>query len=185
MCPENRLKWQSLALAMMIVAAAVAPVRHNLMSSYLVCRPRASVTIDGLIHNAPYDLYLFGNNSHAGAGAGAKFHVNGTSQSTRGSGGPVFTKGGDYSEFQGVRADGDGALVIAVEASQGGLGIFNVITDPAISFVYDGKHSAELLSQWKSRRESRTLDIMEEVGTSAGAVRELGRPVSLSVKVSP
>lgn len=170
-----------------------APVQNNLMNAYLVCRPRASVTIDGLIPNAPYDLYLFGNNSHAGAGA--KFNVNGTSQSTEGSGGPVFTKGVDYAEFQGVRADKDGALVITVEASQGGLGVFNgfqlhgefawsavlttgpdsrrrplvdlgsvvdqrakLITDPMISFVYDGRHSAELLAQWKSHRESRRLD---------------------------
>ena len=32
------------------------------------------------------------------------------------------------------------------------------ITDPLVSFVYEGKHSAELLAQWKSHRASRKLD---------------------------
>ena len=64
-----------------------------------------------------YDLDLFGNNSHAGAGA--KFAVNGgTPQSTQGTQGPVFTEGTDYVEFKDVRADGEGRLNITLGPRQ-------------------------------------------------------------------
>ena len=100
-----------------------APVQNSLLNSYLVCRSQASVAIDGLIPHASYDLWLFGNNSHAGAGA--KFSVNGTSQTTQGSTGPVLTPGVDYVEFKGVVADDDGQLLVTVETSRDGLGILN------------------------------------------------------------
>ena len=39
-----------------------APVNNALMNSYVVCRVGASVMLGGLVPNARYDLYLFGNN---------------------------------------------------------------------------------------------------------------------------
>ena len=101
-----------------------APVANALMNSYLACREGASVTIEGLVPHGRYDLCLFGNNSHAGAGA--KFSVNnGSPQRTQGSAGEVFTKGTDYVEFKGVAADGDGQLTIAVDPYSAEIGIFN------------------------------------------------------------
>jgi len=100
-----------------------APRKNNLLNSYLVCRARATVAIDGLVPGAPYDLCLFGNNSHAGAGA--RFTVNGAAQSTQGSTGPVFGPGVDYVQFHGVLADGDGQLVVTVETGRDNLGILN------------------------------------------------------------
>lgn len=168
-----------------------APASNDLMNSYVVCQTRATVTLNGLVPNSPYDLWLFGNNSHAGAGA--KFTVNGASQNTGGSTGPVFSRGVDFVEFSGVRADSDGELIITVETGEGGIGIFNglqlrgelpaptappssdsrrrsmadlasvagnrgnFITEPAISFVYGGKSSAQLLAQWSHERKSQVL----------------------------
>jgi hypothetical protein len=92
-----------------------APVNNALMNSYLVGGGGASVTLSGLVPDAPYDLYLFSNNSHAGAGA--KFTVNGgTPQSTQGTQGAVFTKGVDYVAFKGVAADNEGRLKITLDA---------------------------------------------------------------------
>ena len=49
-------------------AADGAAVNNALLNSYLVAGPGASVTIEGLRPGKNYDLWLFGNNSRAGAG---------------------------------------------------------------------------------------------------------------------
>lgn len=90
-----------------------APVNNALLNSYMVGGAGATVAIEGLVADTAYDLCLFGNNSHAGAGA--TFTVNGGApQSTQGSQGPVFSKGVDYVEFQGVVADKAGRIKIAL-----------------------------------------------------------------------
>jgi hypothetical protein len=108
-------------------ASEGAPVNNALLNSYLVSGEGASVTIEGLVPGAAYDLYLFGNNSHAGAGA--KFAVNGGApQNTQGTQGAVFSKGIDYVEFKGATADKEGRLKITLDAVDPGkfpAGIFN------------------------------------------------------------
>ena len=93
-----------------------APVKNALLNSYLVGTAGASVTIEGLQPGKPYDLWLFANNSRAGAGA--KFSVNGSPpQSNQGTAGAVFTKGTDYVEFKNAAADEDGRLKITLDAA--------------------------------------------------------------------
>jgi len=93
-----------------------AAVNHALMNSYLVAGPGASVTIEGLRPGKNYDLWLFGNNSRAGAGA--KFSVNGRSpQATQGKAGTAFTQGTDYVEFKNLAADDAGRLKIVFDAA--------------------------------------------------------------------
>jgi hypothetical protein len=108
-------------------ASEGAPVNNALLNSYLVSGAGASVTIEGLVPEAAYDLCLFGNNSHAGAGA--KFAVNGGApQHTQGTQGAVFSKGVDYVEFTGATADKEGRLKITLDAVDPGkfpAGIFN------------------------------------------------------------
>ena len=92
-----------------------APVNNALLNSYLVGGAGAFVIIQGMVPAAAYDLCLFGNNSHAGAGA--KFTVNGGSpQSTQGTEGAVFSRGVDYVEFKGVTADKEGQIKITLDA---------------------------------------------------------------------
>jgi len=92
-----------------------APVNNALLNSYLVSGAGASVTIERLVPDSAYDLCVFGNNSHAGAGA--KFAVNGGApRSTQGTQGAVFSKEVDYVEFKGVTADKQGRLRISLDA---------------------------------------------------------------------
>ena len=122
-----RLKFSGFAGADHWPAGEGAPVNNALLNSYLVSGTGASVTIEGLIPDAAYDLCLFGNNSHAGAGA--KFAVNsGEPQSTQGTQGPAFSKGVDYVAFNGMIADKQGQLRITLDAVDPGkfaAGIFN------------------------------------------------------------
>ena len=191
-----------------------APARNDLMNSYVVCQTRATVTLNGLIPNSPYDLWLFGNNSHAGAGA--KFTVNGSAQGTGGTNGSVFARGVDYVEFRSVSTDPDGELMISVDAGDGGIGIFNglqlrgdfpppaspaspdsrrrsmanlatvaeergkFITEPAISFVYGGKHSSQLLPLWSHERKSRALSEGRTEHTLTWADRKTGLQLRLT-----
>lgn len=92
-----------------------APIDNAILNSYLVAGSGASVTIEGLQPGTPYDLWLFGSNSRAGAGA--KFRVNGgPPQFTQGTAGEAFTAGTDYAEFHNVAADDAGRLKIALDA---------------------------------------------------------------------
>lgn len=92
-----------------------APVDNALLNSYLVGGADASVTIEGLQPGKPYDVWLFGSNSRAGAGA--KFSVNGgPPQSTQGTAGAAFTRGTDYVEFKNAAADDAGRLKITLDA---------------------------------------------------------------------
>jgi hypothetical protein len=93
-----------------------APVDNALLNSYLVGTAGASVTIEGLQPGKPYDLWLFANNSRAGAGA--KFSVNGgPPQSNQGAAGAVFSRGTDYVEFKAVAADAEGRLKVTLDAA--------------------------------------------------------------------
>jgi hypothetical protein len=93
-----------------------APVDNALLNSYLVGGAGARVTIEGLQPGKHYDLWLFGSNARAGAGA--KFSVNGgPAQSTRGTAGAVFTRGTDYVEFLDTAADDDGRLIVTLDAA--------------------------------------------------------------------
>ena len=97
-------------------SAEGAPGNHPLMNSYLITGAGAGVTVEGLQPGRIYDLWLFGNNSRAGAGA--KFSVNGSPpQSTQGKTGAVFTQGTDYVEFKNVAADDAGRLKITLDAA--------------------------------------------------------------------
>jgi hypothetical protein len=91
-------------------------VDNALLNSYLVGGAGARVTIEGLQPGKHYDLWLFGSNARAGAGA--KFSVNGgPAQSTRGTAGAVFTRGTDYVEFLDTAADDDGRLIVTLDAA--------------------------------------------------------------------
>jgi len=111
-----RIKFKGFTAADHWPIADGAPVNHALMNSYLVAGSGATVTIEGLRPGKPYDLWLFGNNSRAGAGA--KFSVNGNPpQSTQGQVGTAFTRGTDYVEFKNLAADDAGRLKIVLDAA--------------------------------------------------------------------
>jgi hypothetical protein len=111
-----RIKFKGFNAADHWPTADGAAVNHALMNSYLVAGPGASVTIEGLRPGKNYDLWLFGNNSRAGAGA--KFSVNGRSpQATQGKAGTAFTQGTDYVEFKNLAADDAGRLKIVFDAA--------------------------------------------------------------------
>ena len=116
-----RIKFKGFTAADHWPIADGAPVNHALMNSYLVAGSGATVTIEGLRPGKTYDLWLFGNNSRAGAGA--KFSVEGRPpQATQGKAGTALTQGTDYVEFKNVAADDAGRLKITLDAANPEIG---------------------------------------------------------------
>ena len=122
-----------------------APVEDPLLNSYLVGGAGAGVTLEGLQPGKEYDLWLFANNSRAGAGA--KFTVNGSAPKlTRGSAGQVFAAGTDFVEFSKIAADSAGRL--------------NISLDPADVSIFSGVilNALQLKGEFPQRSDATVND---------------------------